>query len=155
MSLIEAQVSAVITAPADEVYAVFADYVDAHQHILPRPYFSDMIIEEGGQGAGTIFRTSVTVMGITNEFRMTVSEPVAGRSLRETDIASGLTTTFELEPVADGRHTQVTIGTRWQSKPGVAGLIERLTTPPIMRSIYRKEFRNLQEYLDRRQARHA
>lgn len=155
MSHIEARVSAVIAAPADEIYAVFADYVDAHQRILPRPYFSDMIIEEGGQGAGTVFRTSVTVMGITNEFRMKVSEPVAGRSLRETDIASGLTTTFDLEPVADGRHTRVTIGTIWQSKRGVAGWLERLTTPAIMRSIYRKEFRNLETYLAQRQAQPA
>ena len=48
------------------------------------------------------------------------------------------------------------VGDRLAQRPvRVAGWFERLTTPAIMRSIYRKEFRNLQAYLDQRQAQAA
>jgi len=155
MSQVHARETAAITAPASEIYAVLADYAGAHQRILPRPYFTDMIIEEGGQGAGTVFSTSVKVLGVTSRFRMAVTEPAPGRTLRETDLASGLVTTFEVNPSADGRQAQVTISSEWAGKPGIGGWIDRLSTPRIMRSLYRKELRNLQDYLDQRPARPA
>ena len=43
-------VSKLIQAPADEVYAVIANYVNGHNHILPRPPFGVLNVEQGGYG---------------------------------------------------------------------------------------------------------
>jgi hypothetical protein len=60
MQTVHTEVSAVIDAPPAEVYAIFADYRNAHPQVLPKPYFGDLVVEKGGNGAGTVYRTSVT-----------------------------------------------------------------------------------------------
>ena len=63
MTTAQAIESAIIAAPPAAVYAVLADYRNHHPHILPQQYFHNFVVEEGGQGAGTIFRTDVHVFG--------------------------------------------------------------------------------------------
>ncbi len=46
-----------------------------------------------------------------------------------------------ISPTPDEKQSQVRSATDWE------GLIERLTTPPILRSIYTKELRQLASYL--------
>ncbi len=83
---------------------------------------------------------------------MTVSEPEPGRVLAETDTATGLVTTFTLTPEDSGRQTRVRIATDWTTQPGVAGLIEKWTTPPVMQRIYHTQLRQLAAFLQDKRA---
>ncbi len=146
MTLLHASASAPIDAPPDKVFAVLADYRDHHPHILPPETFSGLVIEEGGQGAGTVFRVEVTAGGRRFAYHMDVSEPKPGRVLRETDRKTGLQTTFTVDP--DGASGSVVqIATEWQGAGGVTGLLERLTAPAIMGRIYAAELERLREYV--------
>jgi hypothetical protein len=149
MTQAHAEMSAVVPAPPEDVYAVLADYRTGHPRILPRQYFSDLVVEEGGRGAGTVIRVSTRALGVERAYHMDVSEPEPGRVLVETDRISGLATSFTVTPAGDGG-SLVRIATTWQTKPGIAGLLERLTTPPIMRRIYAAELRQLADYVRRR-----
>lgn len=147
MGKIHTEASAVIAAPPAAIYAVLADYRHRHPHILPKQYFPELSVEAGGQGAGTIIRVRTRVLGIEREYHMLVSEPEPGRILVETDQATGLATTFTVTPTEDGAGSRVQIATAWDAPAGVAGLIERFITPPIMRHIYRTELRQLATYM--------
>jgi len=148
MSVIKVAVAAMINAPADEVYAIIADYQNHHPHILPQAHFAGLEVEEGGHGAGTIFKAAILVMGQKQSFRMRVTEPEPGRVIAETDLDTELVTTFTVEPRGD-EQSDVTIATTFEPKPGLRGLLERLTAPMFLRRIYRAELRQLDEYARR------
>jgi len=76
----------VIDAKAEAIYAVVRDYQGGHPAILPKPYFSALTIEQGGQGAGTVLRGSITAFGSTRPFHQKVTEPEPGRTIVEMDI---------------------------------------------------------------------
>lgn len=149
MTTAQATESALISAPPAAIYTVLADYRHHHPHILPQPYFHNLIIEEGGQGAGTVFRAEVHVFGSKSSNHMIVSEPQPGRELVETDLESGLTTSFTLTPLANGQQCQVEIKSIWTRKPGPVGWLEAWTTGQVMRMIYRKELAQLADYMKR------
>ncbi|MCC6455833.1 MAG: SRPBCC family protein [Caldilineaceae bacterium] len=151
MDTVRTESSAVIDAPPAEVYAIFADYRNAHPQILPKPYFGDLKVEQGGVGAGTVYRTSVTVMGMSTNYHMAVTEPEPGRLLVEKDLDLDVTTSFRVEPVEDGRKSRVTIATDWRPKPGIRGWIEKLSTPGVMRKLYDAELKLVQEYVKNKQ----
>ncbi|MDX1522713.1 MAG: SRPBCC family protein [Anaerolineae bacterium] len=151
MSYYVAESSAIIPAPADQVYAVLQDYAVEHHAIVPRKYFKKMEVIEGGIGAGTVFEITVEVLGISQDFRLTVSEPEPGRVLTETDEMAGITTTFIVDPVADGRQCRVTISQKARLSAGLKGLMERLFNPAITRRIFDAELRQLDEYMQNRQ----
>ncbi len=147
MNQIRVEQSAVIAAAPSQVYAVIRDYEVGHVAILPKPYFQEMIVEEGGQGAGTKTRLKMNIMGQEFNYRHEVSEPEPGRVLKETDRDTGLATTFTFQPLAGGTQTRVTIATDTAVRAGLAGFIERLMTPLILRRIYRQELQNLADYV--------
>lgn len=151
MARIHAETEAVVSASPDIVYEILADYREHHPQILPEAYFSDLQVEEGGQGAGTTFRVRTHFLGVEQGYYMTVSEPEPGRVLAETDVDSGLVTTFTVTPADDGAHARVRIATEWEASPGLAGVFERLFTPLVMRRIYAKELQQLDEYARNRQ----
>jgi phage FluMu protein gp41 len=128
------------------VYGIFADYHTHHPAILPRPAFEDPVIEQGGHGAGTVFRIATHAMGQTTHFRMTVSEPEPGRVLVEEDAEAGVVTTFTVEPEAGGTRSRVTITTELRRKPGLAGWIEGLLSPRYLRRLYEKELEQVAAY---------
>ncbi len=134
-----------VQAPAEKVYAILADYRQHHPRILPGAYFTSLTVEEGGVGAGTIFRAEMNVFGSKRALRMRVAEPEPGRALSETDLDTGLLTTFTVTPV-DADHCTVTIATQWQPPAGFSGWLEGLTMPGFMRRIYHAELRQLDEY---------
>ena len=145
MPQLHVAVSRIVDSPASEVYTILADYRRHHPHILPKTYFPKLEIEQGGYGAGTIMRVHTQALGNKRVYHMRVSEPEPGRMLAEIDMTTGLETTFTVTPIENQR-TEVTIATRWQSQPGLKGLVERLTTPFFMRHIYRQELQRLAEY---------
>jgi hypothetical protein len=138
--------SAEIEASAEEIYAVFSDYEVAHKAILPKPYFAEMVVLAGGQGAGTVVDVHLEVFGSKKTYHLTVTEPKPGRLLVETDYKTGERTHFIMEPLPNG-NTMVTLDSKFKTSTGFAGLIERLITPPVTRYIFKKELENLAAYL--------
>jgi hypothetical protein len=136
--------SALIQAPARDVYAVIADYRELHPRILPKPPFVSLEVDEGGIGAGTTMRVYMRVLGQTQMFRSVVSEPEPGRVLVETN-DNGYITTFTVEPRDGGQQAYVTIETDMSARTGIAGAMERWFVSRLMRPAYFKELDNLAE----------
>lgn len=150
MSQYKAQVSEIIDAPPEKVYAIISDYHQGHPSILPSRYFTEMTVEEGGQGAGTIATFRMNVFGTKILSHVRVFEPNPGRLLVEEDESAGVTTTFTLDPVNGGGQTRVTITTVGKTSPRLRGFIEKLTTPPVLRKIYSEELGQLAQVVQRR-----
>jgi hypothetical protein len=147
MSLIQVAVTDTIDAPPARVYAIIADYRNHHPHILPKPYFTKLDITKGGQGAGTEFVADMNIYGSKRTFRITVSEPEPGHVIVETDPKLGIHTTFTVESLEGGAKSKVTIATELKTSAGLGGWLESLTTPMIMRKIYREELQQLNAYV--------
>ena len=144
MEQYKVEASQIIAAPAEQVYAVIADYHEGHQAILPRRYFKEMIVTEGGYGEGTAITLHMDVFGTKTTYHQQVTEPEPGRLLVEEDREAGVSTSFTVDPIQEGQ-TKVTICTTMPVKPGLRGKIERFITPPFMRKIYREELQKLSE----------
>jgi len=144
MNQIHAEVSKVIEAPPEAVYAVIADYNESHPAILPKHVFSGLVVEQGGVGAGTVVRVTMAALGTKQELQVTVSEPEPGRVLIES--GSGLTTTFAVEPVGAGRSSKVTITADAAPSPGLKGWIEKVVTQALLLD----ELRLLAEYVQKK-----
>jgi len=131
-------VTARAAAPAATVYRLIADYRDGHPRIVPPKYFRNLVVEQGGYGAGTRIGFEMTELGSTRQAEAVVSEPEPGRVLVETELRSGIVTTFIVDPVGPGT-CDVTISGELPRKPGLAGRIEGLITASILPKIYRAE----------------
>lgn len=129
-----------LPAPAKQIYDLLADYRVGHPSILPRA-FHGLVVEEGGQGAGTVIRFQTTVMGKTETLQGVVTEPEAGRVLVESYPEKGMVTRFVVDPVTSETCT-LTIETEWQPR-GMMGLLERLVAPAMLRGIFREEIGNI------------
>jgi hypothetical protein len=148
MSQLHIEASDIINARPDEVYAILSNYHEGHHPaILPKPYFTELDIERGGQGAGTVIRVGMKVLGVERTYHLEVSEPEPGRVLVEADEAAELTTTFTVEPLNDGQQSRVTIATDMPAASGFMGFVEKLVNPPVTRYIYRKELKQLDEWV--------
>lgn len=144
--MIHVEASEVINARPEKLYAIVRDYRVGHQAILPRPYFTSMVVEEGGVGAGTVIRVKMKVMGQDFDYHMDVAEPEPGRVISETDRITGQRSTFTFEPLNGGTQTRVTIATRAKGSAGLRGVMEKLFVPSVTRRIFRQELRQLADY---------
>jgi hypothetical protein len=136
-------VSALIDAPAEDLYRIIADYRDGHPRILPRPPFVDLQVEQGGTGSGTVIRVEMRVLGRVQTFRSVVSEPEPGRVLVESN-DTGYVTTFTVEPRGEGR-AEVTIATELTGRGGPLRAIERWFSFRLLEPVYRRELEQLAE----------
>jgi uncharacterized protein YndB with AHSA1/START domain len=143
MSELSAAAERLIGAPADRTYRCIADFRTHHPRFLP-PAFSDLRVEQGGVGAGTMYTFRLTAGGRTRGYRMRVEEPEPGRRLIESDTQSSLATTWTVTP--EGERSRVRIETRWQGAGGVGGVFERLFAPRVLRGIYADELERLDRY---------
>ena len=131
--------SALIDAAPERVYKIIADYREGHPSIAPEE-FSDIMIEAGGVGHGTIIRFRMRVMGIKQSFRAAVTEPEPGRVLVETDLDSnGAVTTFTVNPGPGPQKSEVVISTELPVGAGFLGRIQRYLATRYLRPIYLKE----------------
>lgn len=130
--------TSIVGAPAPVVYGILADYREGHPSILPRRYFDGLEVETGGLGAGTRIRFRIRAFGAVRSVRADVTEPIPGRELVETDVATGAATRFLVEPVSDGRASRVTFETTWR-RAGIGGWAERWLAPRYLRKVYRAE----------------
>ena len=147
MGKIYVEESAVVEAPLAVVYGVIADYEVGHPAILPKPFFESLTVEEGGQGAGTVIRIHMNVFGTKAIYRQVITEPEPGRVLVEDDVEAGVKSTFIVDPLNGGQYSKVTIQSEFRLSKGLRGFMERLTNPIIMRHIFKKELRQLNNYV--------
>jgi hypothetical protein len=146
LSLLRIEVSETINADPADVYAILADYRVSRHAILPKPYFSKLILDQGGHGAGTIVEAYLEAFGMKRCFRQLVSEPEPGRTLVETDDRTGSTTTFTVDPFNDGHQSRVTVTIIARTYPGLTGLLERFFLPIVFRRAYGDSLELLAEY---------
>lgn len=141
MATILIEASKDIAAEPSKIYDVLADYEVGHPAILPKQFFSGLDVIEGGRGEGTKIR----VYAKSRTFNFDVTEPEPGRVLVETDPELGVSTIFTVDPIENG--ARVSFETTMRASKGVAGVIERLFAPMMMRYAYRKELEQLADYV--------
>lgn len=144
MKTYEVTVERLISASPERTYNVIVD-MDEHRRILPRQ-FESLEVLQGGKGAGTVIRLTMNVMGNRSTLTLALSEPEPGRVVEERDEQAGVTTTWELTPV-DGGRCRIRLTSQFPVKPGLAGAMERLLVPPVIRSMYRQELDNIDRYV--------
>lgn len=133
-----------LDAPPRRVYDTIANYHTGHPRMLPKQ-FTDLIVERGGIGAGTVIRFQVRVLGRSQTFRAEVTEPEPGRVLVERNVlGNDAVTTFFVEPGAHANEAIATIHTAMTLRRGWAGAIERFLTTRLLRPIYAEELRLLE-----------
>jgi Polyketide cyclase / dehydrase and lipid transport len=141
--------SAQINAAPEKVYGILADYRNGHPRILPKQ-FSNLTVESGGIGAGTVIRFQATVLGRTQNFRAEVTEPEPGRVLLETNLAPNESrTTFTVNPGIAPGTANVTIATELPITPGLLASFERTLAAKFMQSMYREELALLAAFAER------
>lgn len=138
MATYHASASADIDAPAERQYGIIADYSNTHPRILPRPPFGSLVVEQGGVGAGTVVAFTLTIMGRERAMRARIDEPEPGRVLTETDLATGVVTTFTVEALPDDR-SRMTIATVGPLGSGLLAGLERYMTVSFLERTYRQE----------------
>lgn len=131
-----------IAAPAERVYRILADYRHHHPRILP-PAIHDLTVEEGGTGAGTVIRYTVTILGRDQPTQARVTEAEPGRVLVENVVGRDFVTTFTVDPVGDGCRVRIESSGR---TPGLRGVFERLTVPRMFKPMYEQELENIDRY---------
>jgi hypothetical protein len=124
-----------IAGSAADAYRMIADYRLGHTLIIPRRYFRNLRVEEGGYGEGTVIRYDLRAFGKTIRARARVTEPEPGRVLVETDLERGAVTTFIVEPISAGK-SRVTIKTDMATRSGLLGVIERAVTRRFLERVY-------------------
>jgi hypothetical protein len=135
--------SARIAATPARVYRVLADYRHGHRDILP-DRFSNLTVERGGIGAGTIIRFRLRLGGRTHTFRAAVTEPEPGRVLAETNLEGPVAvTTFTVAAEAGGESSTVTIATDLPVRTGIRGAIERFLATKALQPLYGEQLRRL------------
>jgi hypothetical protein len=134
---------AVVNVPTGLAYAIIADYRDGHPHILPRPPFVSLEVEQGGTGAGTVIRFQMRVFDQLRTFRAAISEPEPGRVLVETDLDTGTMTTFTVVPTEDRRKSRVIITTEMETRGGLLGYVEQFLVTRLLRPVYQREIERL------------
>ncbi len=140
-SILHTVAEAVIDAPAPTVLAILRDFDGRHREILP-PAFSNLVVEEGGVGAGTVMSFDLTLGGRRQHATSRVEEPSEG-VIEEHIVGRNMVTTFTVRP--DGDRATARIETRWLPASGLAGFLERLAAPRMFRQIYRDELARLDQ----------
>src|SRR5262245_22705353 len=133
----------VVEAPADVVYHLIADYREHHrpEGFLP-PAFTELVVEKGGVGAGTVIRFNMKLAGRSQTVTAAITEPEPGRVLVET--APGVVTTFTVEPESR-QQARVRFDTVMDAV-GLQGLLTRLLAPGMLRPVYADELERLEKH---------
>ena len=147
MGRARAHAERLIDAPPAAVYTVLADYTTRHPKIMPAPPFSDLEVEAGGVGAGTIFHITVRMLGRRRRLHMRVAEPKPGQVLTETNLDTGVVTQVTVAPREGGSRTLAGMSSEWETKGGLRGLADRLVTPRLMGRMFAKQLHQLDQYM--------
>ncbi|MGC5325399.1 hypothetical protein [Brevibacillus sp. SYSU BS000544] len=145
MSTYTVKESKEIEAEPQFIYNLLRNYVDGHPKILPPKYFDSLEIEQGGYGEGTVIKVQTKALGLKQQMRLTVTEPVPGEVLQEEDADLGLVTHFHVIPLVANK-TSVTIQTTWKQKNGLMGSIEKWFIQRIAKQMYQEELEMINNY---------
>jgi hypothetical protein len=130
--------AAPVRAAASIVYSLIADYHAGHPRIVPPKHFKNLKVVKGGHAAGTEITFDMAAFGQVTAMHGVITEPEPGRVLVESYPATGVVTTFRVEPSGDAACV-VTISTDFPPKGGLAGFVERLLSPSFLRKLYAEE----------------
>lgn len=131
--------SARVNAPPSRIYEIIADYRTGHPRILPPRYFRNLVVEQGGVGAGTVIRFEMLSPGRRQLMRATITEPEPGRVLVESYPDTRSTTTFIVSPGSNGRDAEVTFVTELETRGGLLGMLERRLITRFLQRVYAEE----------------
>ncbi len=131
MAQVTAEATRTISAAPDRVLEFLRDYSQARPSILPDSY-SRYRVEEGGQGAGTVFSYHFKSGPTERDFRLRAEES-DGR-LVERDELSSFVSTWTVTEAATG--STVTVEASWVGGGGIGGFFERTFAPVGLRRIY-------------------
>lgn len=134
-----------IEADSQIIYNLLRNYVDGHPKILPTNYFDSLEIEKGGYGEGTVIKVQTKALGLKQQMRLTVSEPIPGEVLQEEDATLGLVTQFHVVPLSH-KKSNVTIQTTWIQKSGLMGILEKWFIQSIAKKMYQEELELINSY---------
>ncbi|GER90216.1 polyketide cyclase [Dictyobacter vulcani] len=143
---------ALIAAPPEDVYAVLADYRHGHPHILPKKYISQFQVESGGQGAGTVLRYRVRILGFERARQALVAEPEPGRLLVEHETPSSLVTTYAVTPANNGLQAHVQIAAHWEPARTLLGKLEQAFYPSLLRQMFTYELETLAKVVGKKKS---
>ena len=150
MPRVRAHAEKAVEAPPAAVYEVLADYSTHHPRIMPPDHFSDLVVDLGGVGEGTVFHITTRVAGKRQRLHMRVSEPAPGSVLRETNLDTGVATDFTVSGNGSGT-TLVRMSSEWESH-GLKGWMDRLLAPRVMNRLFAEQLDQLAEYVRSREA---
>jgi len=136
-----------IGAPPEAVYAVFADYREAHPRILPPSFFVGLTVEEGGYGEGTVVLVKGKFAGRVRTLRGVVTEPEPGRRLVEHYPEERMVTSFHVTPEPSGDASEVTISSLFPRRRGPVGWLEERIVTRLLRKVYAEELDLVAAYL--------
>ncbi len=132
MALLMAAATNPVAAPPDRVRAFLRDYRSARPRILTDSY-RDYRVEEGGEGAGTVFSYNFVAPGRPPRgFRLRVEE--SDETLYERDETSTFVSNWTVDETATG--SSVTLEASWEGSGGIGGFFERLFAPMSLRRTY-------------------
>jgi len=135
---VTASATETVGAPPERVLAFLRDYHQARPSILPDSY-SRYRVEEGGEGAGTVFSYHFKSGPTERDFRLRAEES-DGR-LIERDELSSFATTWRVAGAAAG--STVTVESSWVGGGGIGGFFERLFAPMGLRRVYAEMLQRL------------
>jgi hypothetical protein len=147
MTRARAHAENLIAARPNAVYAVLADYRTHHPRIMPASLFSNLDVESGGVGAGTVFHITLRTAGKEQRLHMRVAEPDPGHVLTETNLDTGVVTVFSVAPGNGGARTLAKISSEWEPEGGLRGLVDRFVAPVLMGRIFTRQLRQLSQYM--------
>jgi hypothetical protein len=147
MAEIKAVAEREIGAPAKDVYRYISDFREHHPRFLP-PNFSNLKVEKGGVGKGTVVSFHLKAGMRERDYRVEIAEPERGRVMTESDTESSMVTRWTVSPA--GKNSRVQIETTWQGAGGVGGFFERMFAPLVLRRLYQNELGRLDEYARQR-----
>jgi Polyketide cyclase / dehydrase and lipid transport len=145
MPLVRVEADRAIGARAAVVYGVLADYSAHHPKIMPPDHFSNLEVELGGVGEGTVFHITVRAGGKRQLMHMRVSEPEPGRVLCETNLDTGVVTQFTVS--GNGSESSVLrMSSEWES-PGLKGWLDRLFTARLTKKLFMEQLGQVDAYV--------
>ena len=106
----------------------------------------DLVVEEGGIGAGTKVRFEMVMFGKVQQAQSIITEPEPGRVLVESTTDGLAVTRFIVEARDGGRAANVTISTDLKNQ----GLIGNAIIKFLFKRIYREELALLAEFAARK-----
>ena len=114
---------------------------------MPPAYFSDLDVDSGGIGAGTVFHITLRKPGKDSTLHMRVEEPAPGRILTETNVDTGVVTRFSVDPADGDGQTVAGMESEWATAGGLRGLSDRWILPRMTKHIFNEQLAQLAKYM--------